>query len=66
MICPCCETDPYHDVEMKIGFAIAPKFTGNERSIMSLNQSMKIDEIKIIDCWKCPLCGHSDDGKGLL
>ena len=50
-------------VEMEIGFAIEPRFHGNERCFMPLHQTMKIDEIKIIDCWKCLLCGHSDDGK---
>lgn len=55
MECKLCNTG------MKIGFAIEPRFHGNARGIMQFDQTMKADEIKIMDCWKCPECGHSED-----
>ena len=57
MECKLCNTG------MKIGFAIEPRFHGNARGIMPFDQTMKVDEIKIMDCWKCPECGHSEDYK---
>jgi hypothetical protein len=57
MECKLCKT------EMKIGFAIEPRFHGNCRCVMAFNQTMTINDIKIIECWKCPECGYSDDGR---
>lgn len=58
MICPICK------VEMKIGFAIEPSFQENSRGgIVAKDDIMNVNELKLIKCWKCPLCGHSDDGR---
>lgn len=54
MICQKCGN------EMEIGYAIEPMYEYSAR-IMPLGRLIQADELKLIDCWKCPSCGHSDD-----
>ena len=54
MICPKCK------VEMEIGQAIDPN-PGNFRGIVPQIYSVTYKNIKLIDVWKCPKCGYSDD-----
>ena len=53
------------DVEMKPGIAINPKWTdSNVRTICQMrdvHSNMTAEEVEVIECLKCPLCGHSDD-----
>lgn len=53
MICPRC------GVEMILGQAIDPK--RDERAIYFLPQyPLSVEQMDIIDCYKCPMCGHSE------
>ncbi len=55
MICPKCA------VEMLPGQAL-PSDDPNERPIVACITILNADTAHLIDCWKCPKCGHSDDG----
>lgn len=55
MKCPRC------NVDMVIGEAIKSE---NSRSLSIVPQPLiTFETMEIIPCWKCPLCGHSDDGR---
>lgn len=56
MVCPRC------DVEMVVGKAIKPKDGGLCR-VYPLDEVLSADELEIIPVFKCPKCGHSDDGE---
>ena len=58
MKCPKC------NVEMVTGIAIKPKYDSEFLSIVPLKKTLTAKEMKLIKCFKCPKCGHSDDGKG--
>lgn len=47
---------------MEIGQAIDPN-PGNFRGIVPQIYPVTYKNIKLIDVWKCPKCGYSDDGK---
>lgn len=55
MICPRCE------IEMVRGRAIADGGIDTSGCFFApvVNNAKTM---KLIDCWKCPQCGHSDDG----
>jgi hypothetical protein len=55
MICKYCKVD------MKIGKAIKPLIEGRYRSFAPINQILKLDDIEVVKCLKCPICGHSED-----
>lgn len=57
MICPRC------NVEMKIGQAIKTEPSSLCLAIKSFFSLIRAEDLKIINCYKCPKCGHSDDGK---
>lgn len=52
---------PYCQIDMVIGQAIDPVWPSNARFVIPPKPSNGHD-LKIIKCWKCPKCGHSDDG----
>lgn len=56
MICPKCK------VEMVIGQAIQ---SDEHCRYIAPGQKTPItaETLEIIPCWKCPQCGHSDDGR---
>lgn len=54
MICPKC------GIEMKIGQAIKTLDTNNCR-VVEFDVLIKAKDVELIDCLKCPNCGHSDD-----
>lgn len=47
---------------MSPGFAIDPKYSNFPFGIVG-SQSLKIEDIELINVYKCPECGHSDDGE---
>lgn len=55
MRCPRC------DVDMILGQAIdaGPDYN---RAIVFCQHIINASNLKLIDCFKCPKCGHSDDG----
>lgn len=57
MICKRC------NVPMEIGKAI--KYKGREKGERGIhciaNPIISADMLQMIDCWKCPKCGHSED-----
>jgi hypothetical protein len=55
MKCPRC------NIDMVIGQAIEPSYDENARYILP-PQNITYQTMKIITCFKCPSCGHSDDG----
>lgn len=55
MKCPRC------DVEMNVGIAIN---VNGGRYIAPCVNIIDYNSLEIIKCWKCPKCGHSDDGEG--
>lgn len=57
MYCPDCG-----NIKLEMGIAIDPKYVG--RTIVPTQRILKPEEVKLIDCIKCPKCGWSDDGKG--
>lgn len=56
MKCPKC------NVEMVPGKAIEPKIRERSCRVAYIDPTLSPGEVKIIDCLKCPMCGHSDDG----
>lgn len=54
MICKKCET------QMVVGQAIKPAVEDFGVRIVAINHTIKPEELTIIDCWKCPNCGHSE------
>lgn len=57
MNCPKCGT------EMKMGIAIKPPDHDGCRIVdLWFTRLIRAEDIELIDCWKCPKCGHSDDG----
>jgi len=56
MICPKCK------VEMVEGKAIDSPGHDTRRCFYS-PVVLTNETLKLIPCWKCPKCGHSDDGK---
>lgn len=58
MICPKCHT------EMKIGVAIKPADHDGCRIVdLWYPNLIRSENLELIPCWKCPKCGHSDDGR---
>lgn len=55
-LCPHCKIDMAH------GVAIDPKRVDNALYIMP-PAPLSWPDVDIIPVWKCPACGHSDDGK---
>jgi hypothetical protein len=51
------------NVPMKIGKALengftgSPDFLGDQSGVKTISADPK--KVKMIDCWKCPECGHS-------
>lgn len=58
MYCPVCG-----NTKLEMGIAIDPKGEANSRYIVPFDRVLKPDEVKLIDCIKCPKCGWSDDGR---
>lgn len=56
MNCPNC------NIEMIYGKTLNTDNKGFFRYIAPVSLFLKADTLKIIDCLKCPKCGHSDDG----
>ena len=57
MYCPKCG-----NTKLEIGIAIDPKPIDG-RTIVPFDRILKPEEVKLIDCIKCPKCGWSDDGR---
>lgn len=57
MKCPKCGAD------MDFGKAIDPGYRDGSIYIAPIRRILNTHEIRLIDCFKCPKCGHSDDGK---
>jgi len=57
MICPKCQ------VEMKKGIAICPKIDPYARCIVPQTDIIPHKALRLIDVFKCPKCGYSDNGK---
>lgn len=55
MICKYCKVD------MRFGEAIKPAIEYGAKSFAPINQILKPNEIEIIKCFKCPICGHSEE-----
>jgi len=55
MKCPRC------NIEMKKGVAIAHGYNENERGPANYIPHFNAKTYKLIECSKCPNCGHSDD-----
>lgn len=56
MKCPRC------DVEMVSSKAIKPSYETNVRYLVA-QPLVNANTLELIDCLKCPVCGHSDDMK---
>ena len=57
MICPRC------GVDMVVGIAIKPSDHDGCRIVdLWFLRLIRAEDIELIDCWKCPECGYSDDG----
>lgn len=56
MKCPKC------NVDMMIGQAIKPQSVANAIYVVP-PLSITYQTMKIIQCFKCPKCGYSDDGE---
>mgnify|MGYP003353498651 CR=1 FL=1 len=54
MYCPDCG-----NIKLEMGIAIDPKYVGH--TIVPTQRTLKPEEVKLIDCIKCPKCGWSDD-----
>lgn len=58
MYCPDCG-----NIKLEMGIAIDPKYDGRP-PISPVPRTLNPNQVKLIDCIKCPKCGWSDDGKG--
>ena len=79
MICPRCDVEmivgiaiePKIVIEEEANYPITLTFVPPPKKRMEFNRlessihdnSVAVDEVKIINVLKCPTCGHSDDRK---
>ena len=56
MQCPICKVD------MKIGIAIDAGSSEKARGIAFVQHFITVESLKLIEVYKCPKCGYSDDG----
>ena len=45
---------------MVIGQAIKPAIEDFSFRIIAFDRKIKPEDLTLIDCWKCPNCGHSE------